>query len=141
MIDFVAGWLLLLGGGLLGFDLLTARQPSLKDTLKHVQIYQESLGLLNIVLGLGSLFHALSNATTHHYSPLYWLLYFGAALSASCVGVTLSAHLLSAQLAQGPAWLHRVVIYLSLWTKRYEAPFTWLSLSLGVWRALNPLLG
>ena len=141
MVDFFAGWLLVLAGGLIGAELLLARQSSLKDTLQHLQIYQDSIGLFNVILGGGSLFHALSSATTHSYAPLYWLLYFGSALCAFCVGVTLCVHFLNARLAHGPEWVHRAIIHLSLWTRAKEAPFTWLSLSLGLWRALDPILG
>jgi len=141
MVDFIAGWLLVLAGGLIGSELLLARQGSLKETLQHLQIYQESVGLFNLVIGAGSLFHALSNATTRSYVPLYWLLYFGAALCAFCVGLTLSVHFLNARLSHGPEWLHRAVIHLSLWTKTREQLFTWGSLGLGLWRALEPLVG
>ena len=141
MIDLLAGWLLVLAGGLMGADLLVVRQPTLKETLMHLQVYQESIGLFNLALGLMSVFHATSTATTHTYAPLYWLLYAGSALSATCVGATLSAHLLSARLSHGPEWLHRLLIYVSLWSKRYEAPLTWSSLTLGLWRALEPFFG
>lgn len=141
MVDFLAGWLLVLAGGLFGAELLLARQASLKETLQHLQIYQDSVGLFNLVLGLGGLFHALSTATTTQYAPLYWLLYFGSAFCALCVGATLCVHFLNARLTHGPEWLHRLIIHLSLWTKSQEAPFTWSALLLGLWRALDPLLG
>ena len=51
MVDFFAGWLLVLAGGLIGAELLLARQSSLKDTLQHLQIYQDSVGLFNVFLG------------------------------------------------------------------------------------------
>jgi len=141
MVDFFAGWLLMLAGGLFGAEVLLARQASLKDTLQHLHIYQDSIGLFNLALGLGGLFHALSHATTHSYAPLYWLLYFGSALCALCVGATLCVHFLNARLTHGPEWVHRALIHVSLWTKSQELPFTWCALSLGLWRGLTPLIG
>ncbi len=141
MIHILAGWLLVLAGGLVGAEHITARQPDLKETLMHVQIYQESVGLLNLLLGLGGVFHALSTATTHSYAPLYWLLSAAAALTATGVGLTLSAHLLNAKLQGGPLWLHRAVIYSSLWVGERARAASWLALSLGLWRGLDPLFG
>lgn len=141
MVDFLSGWLLILAGGLIGADLLLARQSSLKETILHLQIYQDSIGIFNLVLGAGGLFHALSHGTTHHYAPIYWILYFGSAWCAFCVGITLCVHFLNARLTHSPTWIHRSIIHLSLWTKSQEVPFTWCSLSLGLWRAFDPLLG
>ena len=141
MIHFLAGWLLVLAGGLIGAEHITARQPDLKETIQHVQIYQESVGLLNLLLGLGGLFHAVSNATTHSYAPLYWLLSTGAALTAFGVGLALSAHLLNDKLQRAPLWLHRALMYGALWVSERSGGASWVALSLGAWRGLDPLFG
>jgi|LauGreDrversion4_2_1035121.scaffolds.fasta_scaffold403512_2 hypothetical protein len=141
MIHFFAGWLLVLAGGLMGAEHITARQPDLKETLQHVQIYQESVGLLNLLFGVGGLFHALSTATTHSYAPLYWLLSAGASLTASAVGLALSAHILNDKLQRAPMWLHRASIYGAVWVSERSRGASWAALSLGLWRGLDPLFG
>ncbi|MBM4292972.1 MAG: hypothetical protein FJ138_17435 [Deltaproteobacteria bacterium] len=141
MIHIIAGWLLVLAGGLIGAERIVARQPDLKETLQHVQIYQESVGLLNLLLGLGGVFHALSTATTHSYAPLYWLLSAGASFTAAAVGVALSAPVLNVKLQSAPMWLHRGAIYSSLWVRERAGAASWLALSLGLWRGLDPLFG
>ena len=134
------GGLLILAGGLLGTEQLSLQQPSLKGPLHHLEAYRESLGLLNVCVGLFGLFESCSTLASTTFSPLYWILYTAHSLLAVCVGIFLSIRLLNPYLENGPAWLHRGVITLSLEVDQRANRLCWWALTLGLWRSLSALV-
>ena len=95
MIEFCVGWLLILAGGCVGQNHLVQVQPTLKTTLHHLEAYRESIGLFNLLISFGSLFHFVSHATTHTYSPLYWFLSISVCILGVSLGLLMSIHFLN----------------------------------------------
>ena len=141
MIDLIAGWLLVLAGGLIGAESLIERQPSLKGSLKSLHAYQDSLGIFNLGLGIGGTFHAISVASLHIYAPLYWVLYCGANITAILVGLTLAIGFLNEYLLRGPKLFHTVCMQVTMWCELHKERLSWIALVLGLWRALDALIG
>ena len=134
------GAILILSGGLLGTEQLSTQQPSLKGPLHHLEPYRESLGLINLSVGLFGIFESCSTIAARTLSPLYWILNTSYSIVALSVGVFLSVRLLNPYFERGPGWLHRGMITLSIEVDQRANSLCWWALSLGLWKSLSALV-
>jgi hypothetical protein len=140
MLETFMGIMLILASGLLGHERLLKEQPSLKITLHHLDAYRDVIGLCCLIGGLLGIYHSLSTALTHVYTPIYWLAWASSNLIAVLTGQALCFAIISAR-------INRISMEVYQWCARLTevviaAPsrLSWLGLGLGAWRALYPWL-
>lgn len=141
MLESFIGFILVLASGLIGKKALLDEQPSLKITLHHLEAYQDILGLCSLSMGLLGLYHGVSTGLSHTYTPIYWLTWTGSNLIALCVGLSLSFEIIANRIETFSSRLHSFCKISKLLVDAKPAPWCWLGLALGTWRALWPWLG
>ena len=141
MLETFMGVMLTLASGILGRDRLLQEQPSLKIMLHHLDAYKDVIGICCLVGGLLGLYHSLSTALTHDYSPVYWLAWSSSNLIAVLVGQALCFVIIEARLEELSERVHLWCSQLVKVVTLAPVRLSWLGLALGVWRALYPWLG
>ena len=141
MIESLTGFILLIGSGLVGRELLLKEQPALKPTLHHLEAYRDAIGLALSVLALGGLYHAVSTALTHQYPPLYWCIWSLSNILGLALGVTLCFELWEPHFSTQYQRTHRVGLVLCSLVNQHLPLFCWGGLALGGWRAIHPWVG
>lgn len=141
MLESFIGFILVLASGLIGKEVLLSEQPSLRLTLHHLEAYRETLGFCALLTGFLGLYHGLSTGLSHVYTPIYWLAWTSSNLVALLVGLSLCFDIIATRIKTFSIKLHQCCQVSKLLIDSKPAPWCWLGLSLGTWRALWPWLG
>lgn len=141
MLESFIGFILVLGSGLVGKEALLNEQPSLKITLHHLEAYKEILGICALVAGILGLYHSLSTGLSTTYTPIYWLMWTCSNLVATMIGLSLSLEVITTKIRKFSTRLYTLCHLSKLFVDSKPAPWSWLGLALGTWRALWPWFG
>lgn len=141
MIESLTGLILLIGSGLVGRAILIEQQPALKPTLHHLDAYRDAIGLALLILSLGGIYHTVSTAFTHQYTPVYWCVWSLSNLCGFMLGVSLCFDLWNPYFPSRYPRIHQIGLSISATTDRYLAILCWSGLALGGWRTLHPWIG
>jgi hypothetical protein len=141
MIESLTGLILIIGSGLIGRDVLLKKQPVLKPTLHHLEAYRDAIGLVLSILSLGGVYHSMSTALTHQYTPVFWCVWSLSNLCGLMLGIALCFDLWDPKLSSQYPRIHQIGAVICALVSRYLPLLCWSGLALGGWRSIHPWIG
>ena len=141
MLESLTGLILIIGSGLIGQDTLLREQPALKPTIHHLEAYRDAIGMSLLILSLGGLYHAISTALTHQYTPIFWCMWSLSNLCGFMFSVTLCFELWDLRLSIAHPRIHQAGSIICTFVDRHLSWLCWSGLALGSWRAIHPWMG